>query len=264
MGRTLWFVKVTAALMFGLALPFVVKWGYDRYLCESDYLELRHVIIETSGTLTEAAIKGESGIEEGSSLLRLDPAVVQSRIAALPMVENVEVSRRFPDSVLIKVKERVPQAWLGCPDLGIQPNHREGYFIDDNGACFACFDEGELWSLLPTIEISGMVHPESGGEGDSDHLLRAIKLIQANNILFAKKGMAIIKVVPLSDWGLLCHYQGDLSVTFDCNRIEGGLQDLDEILEKAASAKLSLATVNLVTVKNIPVTFHPGGDIQKW
>ncbi len=264
MRRTMWFVKLSAALLFGLILPFAIKWGYDRFLCESDYLRLRHVIIDTSGTLDEAAIMAESGVEVGNSLLRLDPDVIQSRIAALRMVESVEVSRRFPDSVLIKVMERIPQAWLYCPDLGILPHQSGGYLIDDNGACFVCSDECELWSLLPIIEVSGMVHPESRVAGDSDRLLRAIKLIKANNILFAKRGMSIIRVIALSDWGLLCQYPGDFGVTFDCNRIEGGLQDLDEILEKAASANLSLASVNLVTVKNIPVTFHPGGDITKW
>jgi cell division protein FtsQ len=74
--------------------------------------------VEVSGTKTipQETVRTAAAIEPGTPLVRLDTEEVKARVAALPKVFSVEVSRSFPSSVEIVVVERTPVAMVTAAD----------------------------------------------------------------------------------------------------------------------------------------------------
>ncbi|HEV2781982.1 MAG TPA: FtsQ-type POTRA domain-containing protein [Actinophytocola sp.] len=74
--------------------------------------------VDVSGTRTIPAdtVRAAAAIEPGTPLARLDTDEVRDRVAALPKVFSVEVSRSFPSTVEIVVVERGPVAVVSAGD----------------------------------------------------------------------------------------------------------------------------------------------------
>jgi cell division protein FtsQ len=58
-------------------------------------------------------VREAAGIQEGTPLLRVDVDAAETRVARLPQVASVEVTRGWPDSVVVTVVERKPVAVVG-------------------------------------------------------------------------------------------------------------------------------------------------------
>ena len=68
--------------------------------------------VEVTGvkTIPPDTVRAAAAIESGTPLVRLDTDAVRDRVAKLPKVFSVEVSRSFPGTVEIAVTERTPVA----------------------------------------------------------------------------------------------------------------------------------------------------------
>lgn len=65
---------------------------------------------EVAGPLTADEVRAVAAVEPGVPLLRVPTAEIESRVAALPQVASVSVSRSWPDTVVIDITRRVPVA----------------------------------------------------------------------------------------------------------------------------------------------------------
>ena len=74
---------------------------------------VRAVQVDGAGSLPPDQVREAAGIETGTPLLRVDVAAAEKRVARLPQVASVEVTRGWPSSVVITVVERVPIAVVG-------------------------------------------------------------------------------------------------------------------------------------------------------
>jgi len=95
-----------AAAVVALA---VVGW----LLLAGPVLVVRAVHVDGVVTLPADQVQEAAGIGSGTPLLRVDVGTAESRVARLPQVASVEVTRDWPDSVVITVVERVPVAVVG-------------------------------------------------------------------------------------------------------------------------------------------------------
>jgi cell division protein FtsQ len=92
----------------GLALAVLgllawLLWG-------SPVLAVSAVRVDGAGTLTATEVVDVAGVAEGTPLLRVDVEAAEARVARLPQVADVEVTRGWPRSVVVTVVERVPVA----------------------------------------------------------------------------------------------------------------------------------------------------------
>lgn len=67
-------------------------------------------------TIPPDTVRAAAAIEPGTPLVRLDTDQVRARVARLPKVFSVEVSRSFPGTVEIAVTERTPVAVVPAAD----------------------------------------------------------------------------------------------------------------------------------------------------
>jgi cell division protein FtsQ len=113
-------------LQIGLAVLVAVALLW--LLLAGPLLAVRSVNIDGLRTLPADQVREAAGIDDGTPLLRVDVGAAESRLAELPQIASVEVTRGWPDSVVITLVERVPVAVVGPPE--------ERSLIDADGVLF--------------------------------------------------------------------------------------------------------------------------------
>jgi cell division protein FtsQ len=78
-------------------------------------LAVSSVRVDGVSILPAEQVREAAGVAAGTPLLRVDVDAVEARVAELPQVASVEVTRGWPRSVVITVVERVPVAVVGEP-----------------------------------------------------------------------------------------------------------------------------------------------------
>jgi cell division protein FtsQ len=91
-------------------------------------LAVRSIQVDGLRSLPAELVREAAGVDRGTPLLRLDVGAAEERVARLPQVASVEVTRGWPASVVITVEERVPVAIVGPPG--------ERSLIDADGVVF--------------------------------------------------------------------------------------------------------------------------------
>jgi cell division protein FtsQ len=79
-------------------------------VARSPLFGLSAVHVQGAGAATRAAVLAAAGLHPGEPYLAIDAGEVRGRVAALPAVASVTVSRAYPSSLRITVVERHPTA----------------------------------------------------------------------------------------------------------------------------------------------------------
>jgi cell division protein FtsQ len=112
-------------LWIGGALLVVILMGCGTFYVST--MTVRRVEIEGALHASVQKVNELSGVAVGDTLYRLDPGLIESRIARHPWVESSEVTR-WPTGLLsIKVSERTPVA------LSIAGSGRPAFYLDRTG-----------------------------------------------------------------------------------------------------------------------------------
>lgn len=76
----------------------------------SPLLAVRTVQVDGAVALSADQVRDAAGVAEGTPLVRVDTAAAAARVAGLPQVADAEVTRGWPDRVVVTVRERVAVA----------------------------------------------------------------------------------------------------------------------------------------------------------
>jgi cell division protein FtsQ len=98
----LWKVGVPLVVVVVVAALWLVVWG--------PLLVLRSVTVPGVRADVAQQVRTAAALPRGVQLSRLDLAAAQHRVAGIPAVRSVEVSRSWPSSVVIRVTLRQPVA----------------------------------------------------------------------------------------------------------------------------------------------------------
>jgi cell division protein FtsQ len=101
-SRQRWRLRVAALA----AVVGIVCW----VVLASPLLAVRTVQVDGADSLTAEQVVAAAGIGTGTPLVRVDTATAAARVAELPQVAAVEVTRGWPETVVVTLVERVPVA----------------------------------------------------------------------------------------------------------------------------------------------------------
>ncbi len=96
----------------GVVPLLVLAW----LLLASPWLKVDGITVEGNTRLTAQRVQIAVGVPPGTPLARVDTGAVERRVQRLPAVESVEVTRSWPDTLVVTVKER--HAVVGVLDRG--------------------------------------------------------------------------------------------------------------------------------------------------
>jgi cell division protein FtsQ len=95
------------ALFFGIAGAGIII-GVAWALLGSSILVVRHIEVTGDHGIPAGRVRSASGIRLGTPLARFDGAAAARRVERLSQVLSAQVSRSFPDTVVISVRVREP------------------------------------------------------------------------------------------------------------------------------------------------------------
>jgi cell division protein FtsQ len=110
----------------------------------STWLAVTTVDVSGAQTVSAAEIRQRAGIDDGTPLVRVDVSGVEDRVASLPVVRSVKVTRQWPHGILISLQEREPVAvvQIGQTLRG----------MDEDGVVFRSYKRAPVG--LPKVETS--------------------------------------------------------------------------------------------------------------
>lgn len=97
-------------LLVALAGTLLVAGAVAWVLLASPLLAVRTVRVDGAQGLPPDQVAEVAGVAEGTPLVRVDTGAAAARVAQLPQVAAVEVTRGWPGTVVVTVAERVPVA----------------------------------------------------------------------------------------------------------------------------------------------------------
>ena len=101
------------AIRLAVAVLALVAVGW--FLLAGPLLRVNTVQVDGVAILPADQVRETAGIEPGTPLLRVDVDAVRARVARLPQVASVEVTRGWPHTVVVTVVERVAVVVVGEP-----------------------------------------------------------------------------------------------------------------------------------------------------
>ncbi|MGH3811994.1 MAG: cell division protein FtsQ/DivIB, partial [Pseudonocardiaceae bacterium] len=133
-------LQLAAGLTAILALAGAVAW----VLLGSSLFDARSVHVIGTRELSADQVRAVADVPLGAPMLRLDTGQVAARVAAMPRVAAVQVSRSLVGTVQIAVTERTPIAVRPAPD-GV-------HLVDATGTDYATVPESPAG--LPELRVA--------------------------------------------------------------------------------------------------------------
>lgn len=161
-------VLLSAAVLAGIGL---IGW----LLFASPWFRVAQVTVEGTTTLSATEVRRAAAVPADRPLIRVGLEAIQARVESLDVVADAEVSRAWPDGVLIRVTERTPVAVV----------RRAGSLqaVDAQGVLFSRFSQAPPG--VPIVETKADV--------TADALREAARVVAALRADIAAK-VAVIQV----------------------------------------------------------------------
>ncbi|MCF0225519.1 MAG: FtsQ-type POTRA domain-containing protein [Fibrobacter sp.] len=106
-----WFKKGGWVLLLLMIAGAILMWQQRFYIQHFNPLELRqlqYVEIEGNRMLSWEDVMQNAQIETGMSMSELDADSVRERLMQMPMINTVDVQKKFPSALFIKLQETSP------------------------------------------------------------------------------------------------------------------------------------------------------------
>ncbi len=212
-------------------------------LSNSDHYVIRNVLVETDGRLTESMIEQFGGIERGENIFAVSIAEIRERLENIPIVRQVEVRRSLPDTLNIRISERVALAYIEST----HGNYRMA--LDRDGIVIgpARRDRG-----LPTVTGLRLPEVEMGRSLEGNMLKHALKVLDICDRTRLKQFIEI-DYIDVSDTEILeIGLKTGEYVTLPRQEIRSKLVDLANILHVCRMENRTLARIDLTTENVAP------------
>lgn len=225
------------------------------FLDNPDY-KLSAIEVQTDGTLQRDQILGVADLREGENIFRVNLARVHDRLQELPQVDEVEVVRKLPGEIDLRIVERKPIAWITSEKQIADPFASDAAFLID--ARGVLMKEKKLlpeYLGLPLILGCASESLEAGKIVESPETKAALELLRLSTRSFMQTRFQIREIDVSKGYCLVVTDKNHSRVTFGFDNLDLQLQRLEQFLIYSDDAHREIATANLLVQRNIPVTF---------
>jgi cell division septal protein FtsQ len=248
--------KIVLVLALAVGVFVGVRYGAKHFFFENPDYQLSQIEIQTDGTLQREQILKAAELREGVNIFGVNLARVRDQLQQLPQVDEVQVIRKLPGEIDIRIVERKPIAWITSDKQISDPFASEVAFLVD--ARGVLMKEKKLlpeYLGLPLITGCTSESLEPGKIVESFEAKAALELLRLSTASFMQTRFQIREIDVSKGYCLVVSDKNHTRVTFGFDNLDGQLQRLEQFLVYADDSKRELGTVNLLVQRNIPVTF---------
>lgn len=253
-------------LAFVAAILAALAWGVWRGMQVAFYrnpdFRLQVIDLNANPAIDEMRVASVIGIDLASnpSLFDVDVAEATERLEALPEITEAKLERHLPDTLQVRVKARIPTAWIRCEHFGItEVRASGGLLVDQDGVAYEC-PESQLESAgrLPVIDLPGedAEKPSAGKRIAQPELNHALALLKAARKIDTQAMQWIDSIRQTNDWSLQLMTRDGTIATFGLGDHARQIENLRAALAHAGSRGYVIDTINLIPKYNIPITIR--------
>ena len=178
-GKNNHFALFTVCLVVvGLAAVLYVGRSWVSGLAAGmEYFEVQdNVVIEGCHVTTSADIRELAEIRYHTNLFSINPGKLEAILVRHPWVAEVKVQRTWPNKLLIRVVEHVPEALI----LQGDPGRGQLYYMDAKGVAFIPAKPGQDLDF-PVLTGAGDIQDPGRRKEMIGDAVRFLKLVKTNN-----------------------------------------------------------------------------------
>ena len=248
--------KILLALVLVSGAILGVRYSVKHFFFENPDYQLSQIEFQTDGTLQRDQMLKAAELREGVNIFSVNLTQVRDRLQQLPQVDEVQVIRKLPGEIDIRVVERRPVAWITSEKQITDPFASDAAFLVD--ARGVLMKEKKLlpeYLGLPLITGCTSESLEPGKIVGSFEGKAALELLRLSTASFMQTRFQVREIDVSKGYCLVVSDKNHTRVTFGFDNLEAQLQRLEQFLVYADDSKQELATVNLLVQRNVPVTF---------
>jgi cell division septal protein FtsQ len=220
-----------------------------------DY-QVKTIELQTDGTLQREQVLKAADLREGANIFSVNLASVRDRIQQLPQADEVEVMRKLPGEIDIRIVERKPVAWITSEKEINDPfTSDSAYLVGARGVLMKQKKMLPEYLGLPLIVGCSSEALEAGKTIESPEAKTALELLRMTESNFLQTRFQIREIDISKNYCLLVTDKNRSRVMFALNDLEEQMRRLQVFLDYCDNTKQELNTLNLVAQRNIPVTF---------
>ena len=249
-SKALLVIALCAGLYYG------IQYGSKQLFFDNPDYRLVNISVQTDGTLQREQVLKAADLREGVNIFSINLGTVHESLQALPQVDEVQVLRKMPSDIDIKIVERKPVAWITSgKELG-NPFGTEGAFLVD--ARGVLMREKKLlpeYLGLPVIVGCSSESLEAGKVVETFEAKAALDLLRLSTGSFMQTRFQVREIDVSKGYCLVVTDKNHTRVTFGFDNVEQQLRRLEQFLVYTDDSNRELETVNLLVQRNVPVTF---------
>jgi cell division protein FtsQ len=248
--------KIVLVLVLAVGVVLGVRYGAKHFFFENPDYQLSQIEFQTDGSLQREQILKATELHEGVNIFTVNLGKVRDRLQQLSQVDEVQVIRKLPGEIDIRIVERKPVAWITSAKQILDPFVSDVAFLVD--ARGVLMKEKKLlpeYLGLPSITGCTSESLEPGKIVESPEAKAALELVRLATASFMQTRFQIREIDVSKGYCLVVSDKNHTRITFGFDNLETQLQRLEQFLDYADDSKQELATVNLLVQRNIPVTF---------
>jgi cell division protein FtsQ len=258
-----WLSKIALLFVLAVGVYLGFREGARRFFFENADYQLKTVSVHTDGTLQRDQILKVAGLREGGNVFRVNLADVHDRLQELPQVDEVQVVRKLPAEIDIRILERKPIAWITREKEISDPFASDVAFLVDAGGVL--MKEKKLlpeYLGLPLITGCNSETLQPGKTLDSLEANAALELLRLSTGSYMQTRFQIRQIDLSKGYCLQVTDKNHTRVSFGFDQLHLQMKRLEQFLSYCDQSKQELATVNLLVQRNIPVTFaKPAAEV---
>jgi cell division septal protein FtsQ len=255
--------KLALVIALCLGIYLGAREGAKRLFFDNPDYRLSTIEVQTDGALPREQILKTADLHEGENIFRVNLARVRDTLQQLPQVDDVQVVRRLPGEIDIKVIERRPIAWItGEKQISDPFASNAAFLVDARGVLMKEKKLLPEYLGLPLISGCSSDSLVAGKIVESLEAKAALELLRLSTRGFMQTRFQIREIDVSKGYCLLVTDKTHTRVTFGFDNLDAQLQRLEQFLVYCDDSKQELATVNLLVKRNIPVTFaKPAAEV---
>jgi cell division septal protein FtsQ len=241
------FLALIVGIIFGISKGF--KEMEQKLFSENTRFEIQHLIISCDGKLSEDRIREYTGISEGMNLFEVSFDDIETALADVSVIESVYLERDLPNTLIIKVKERMPVARI----MGLK-NRKYPFVVDRYSVVLPFRQSAKSLPLIKGLECELRLGLPADDQ-DVETALKIIALCESTGYLRTYVRMESLDV-KYSDF-IDMRLEEGVRVRMPRFSIKPKLQDLATVIKIAKGQGKRVKEVDLtLDSAKVPVSYY--------
>lgn len=262
--------KVSAFLVVIAVSAIGIRFLAQRFFFHNPEYALTRLVTHLNGVMTEEELVALTGLQPGKNILQLDLGEASRRLSALPEVRSVSIERCFPGTVEVGLERRHPLFLLAsgaaAPSPGTKPGPAAGgnspesfesgksLLCDRDGVVMRPVHPSDEFLKLPVLTGIEAASLQPGQHLEGDAFRNAVAVTEALSDL-PEETFRVRSVDVSKPYAVIVTDSSDARFTFGKKDLPGQIDRLRKLLSHCQESGRRIATANLITQRNTPVTF---------